>query len=114
MFEDTKALLESTAEERDNTKRALDCTRTVLHKTESDKQEQMFLVKVICIRQSGLIYYLDTPIKTPLSNVLFEYFFHFDGLRNGIVVVGIPARYYLACNWEARVQVPVEAEKSFK
>merc|ERR1719204_305842 len=45
MFEDTKALLESTAEERDNTKRALDCTRTVLHKTESDKQEQMFLVK---------------------------------------------------------------------
>jgi len=45
MFEDTKALLESTAEERDNTKRALDCTRTVLHKAESDKQEQMFLVK---------------------------------------------------------------------
>ena len=90
MFEDTKALLESTAEERDNTKRALDCTRTVLHKTESDKQEQMFLVKVIYIRQSGLIYYLDTPIKTSLSNVLFRpSIFYFEGLRNGIPLTTI-------------------------
>ena len=45
MFEETKARLEETTVERDQTKRALDCTRSVLHKTESDKQEQMFLVK---------------------------------------------------------------------
>ena len=45
MFEDTKAQLEETVEDRDKTKRALDCTRTVLHKTESDKQEQIHLVK---------------------------------------------------------------------
>jgi len=45
MFEDTKALLEETEEERDKAQRALDCTRTVLHKTESDKQEQIYLVK---------------------------------------------------------------------
>lgn len=45
MFEDTKALLEETVEDRDNAKRALDCTRTVLHKTESDKQEQIYLVR---------------------------------------------------------------------
>jgi len=45
MFEETKAALEETSEDRDKTKRALDCTRTVLHKTESDKQEQVFLVK---------------------------------------------------------------------
>ena len=45
MFEHTKAKLEETTVERDQTKRALDCTRSVLHKTESDKQEQVFLVK---------------------------------------------------------------------
>ena len=45
MFEDTKALLEETVEDRDKAQRALDCTRTVLHKTESDKQEQIHLVK---------------------------------------------------------------------
>ena len=37
--------MEETAEERDKNQRALDCTRTVLHKTESEKQEQIHLVK---------------------------------------------------------------------
>jgi len=37
--------LEETTEERDKNQRALDCTRTVLHKTETEKQEQIHLVK---------------------------------------------------------------------
>ena len=37
--------MEETTEERDKNQRALDCTRTVLHKTESEKQEQIHLVK---------------------------------------------------------------------
>lgn len=41
----TKAKLEQTTEERDKTQRALDCTRSVLHKTEIEKQEQVFLVQ---------------------------------------------------------------------
>ena len=45
LFKETKVKLEETTEERDKTQRALDCTRTVLHKTESDKQEQIHLVK---------------------------------------------------------------------
>ena len=45
LFKETKHKLEETTEERDKTQRALDCTRTVLHKTESDKQEQIHLVK---------------------------------------------------------------------
>ena len=37
--------MEETTEERDKNQRALDCIRTVLHKTESEKQEQIHLVK---------------------------------------------------------------------
>ena len=43
MFNDTKAKLEQTEEERDKTIRALDCTRTVLHKTEHDKRQEEYL-----------------------------------------------------------------------
>ena len=45
LFKETKTKLEETTEERDKSQRALDCTRTVLHKTESEKQEQIHLVK---------------------------------------------------------------------
>merc|ERR1712038_619224 len=45
LFKETKVKLEETTEERDKNQRALDCTRTVLHKTESEKQEQIHLVK---------------------------------------------------------------------
>ena len=40
-----EGVLEALTEERDKNQRALDCTRTVLHKTESEKQEQIHLVK---------------------------------------------------------------------
>jgi kinesin family protein 11 len=43
MFNDTKARLEQTTEERDKTIRALDCTRSVLSKTENDKRQQEYL-----------------------------------------------------------------------
>ena len=43
MFNETKAKLESTTEERDKTIRALDCTRIVLHKTEHDKKQEEYL-----------------------------------------------------------------------
>merc|ERR1711981_1418238 len=45
LFKETKVKLEETTEERDKNQRALDCTRTVLHKTETEKQEQIHLVK---------------------------------------------------------------------
>ena len=45
LFKETKVKLEETVEERDKNQRALDCTRTVLHKTENEKQEQLHLVK---------------------------------------------------------------------
>ena len=80
MFEDTKALLESTAEERDNTKRALDCTRTVLHKTESDKQKQMFLVKVICFRRPHLLFRHTNQDAIIQRFIQTKYFFYFQGL----------------------------------
>ena len=41
IFEETKQKLEERTTERDETKRALDCTRTVLHATEFKKQEQV-------------------------------------------------------------------------
>ena len=43
MFNDTKARLDSTTEERDKTIRALDCTRIVLNKTEHDKKREEYL-----------------------------------------------------------------------
>ena len=43
MFNDTKARLEQTTEERDKTIRVLDCTRSVLFKTENDKRQEEFL-----------------------------------------------------------------------
>ena len=45
IVKETKVKLEETTEERDKNQRALDCTRTVLHKTETEKQEQIHLVK---------------------------------------------------------------------
>ena len=43
MFNDTKARLEQTTEERDKAIRAHDCTRSVLWKTENDKKQQEYL-----------------------------------------------------------------------
>ena len=43
MFNDTKARLEKTTEERDKNIRALNCTRSVLHKTENDKRQEEYL-----------------------------------------------------------------------
>jgi len=44
MFEETKVRLEETTEERDQAQRSLECTRSVLFKTDKEKLEQEFLV----------------------------------------------------------------------
>ena len=41
IFEETKKDLEETEAKREKTQRALDCTRTVLHKTEGERAEQV-------------------------------------------------------------------------
>ena len=41
IFEETKNQLEETEAKREKTQRALDCTRTVLHKTEGERAEQV-------------------------------------------------------------------------
>ena len=41
---ETTARLEETTAQRDKTQRALDCTRTVLHKTEGDRAEQVNII----------------------------------------------------------------------
>ena len=42
IFEETKNQLEETEAKREKTQRALDCTRTVLHKTEGERAEQVY------------------------------------------------------------------------
>ncbi len=51
IISETTAKLEETEAQREETQRALDCTRTVLHKTEGERAEQVinYLITVIIV-----------------------------------------------------------------